>query len=1659
MVLEQARVLLPAASPVPRAMRCITHVRILEDEDGVENMLWEEGEEQEAGKKASVGGTVPARAFRDAGVLTTRSCCAPASLLNFGGPRESRPQLLRKETFANMSRIEKMSIQGVRSFGIEDKDKQIITFFSPLTILVGPNGAGKTTIIECLKYICTGDFPPGTKGNTFVHDPKVAQETDVRAQIRLQFRDVNGELVAVQRSMLCTQKSKKTEFKTLEGVITRTKHGEKVSLSSKCAEIDREMISSLGVSKSVLNNVIFCHQEDSNWPLSEGKALKQKFDEIFSATRYIKALETLRQVRQTQGQKVKECQTELKYLKQNKEKACEIRDQITSKEAQLTSSREIVKSYENELDPLKNRLKEIEQNLSKIMRLDNEIKALESRKKQMEKDNSELEQKMEKVFQGSDEQLNDLYHNHQRTVREKERRLVDCQRELEKLNKESRLLNQEKSELLVEQGRLQLQADRHQEHMQARDSLIQALATQLELDGFELGPFSERQIKNFHKLVRERQEKESETASQLLNDFTRKEALKQKQIDEIRDKKTGLGRIIELKSEILTKKQNELKNVKYELQQLEGSSDRILELDQELTKAERELSKAEKNSNVETLKTEVISLQNEKADLDRTLRKLDQEMEQLNHHTAARTQMEMLNKDKADKDEQIRKIKYRHSDELTSLLGYFPNKKQLEDWLHSKSKEINQTRDRLAKLNKELASAEQNKNHINIELKRKEEQLSSYEDKLFDVCGSQDFESDLDRLKEEIEKSSKQRAMLAGATAVYSQFITQLTDENQSCCPVCQRGFQTEAELQEVISDLQSKLRLAPDKLKSTESELKKKEKRRDEMLGLVPMRQSIIDLKEKEIPELRNKLQNVNRDIQRLKNDIEEQETLLGAIIPEEESAKVCLTDVTIMERLQMELKDVERKIAQQAAKLQGLDLDRSVQQVNQEKQEKQHKLDTVSSKIELNRKLIQDQQEQIQHLKSTANELKSEKLQISTNLQRRQQLEEQTVELSTEVQSLYREIKDAKEQLSPLETTLEKFQQEKEELINKKNTSHKIAQDKINEIKEKVKNIHSYMKDIENYIQDGKDDYKKQKETELNKVIAQISECEKHKEKINKEMGIMRQDIDTQKIQERWLQDNLTLRKRNEELKEVEEERKQHLKEMGQMQVLQMKNEHQKLEEKIDNIKRNHSLAIGRQKGYEEEIIHFKKELREPQFRDAEEKYREMMIIMRTTELVNKDLDIYYKTLDQAIMKFHSMKMEEINKIIRDLWRSTYRGQDIEYIEIRSDADENVSASDKRRNYNYRVVMLKGDTALDMRGRCSAGQKVLASLIIRLALAETFCLNCGILALDEPTTNLDRENIESLAHALVEIIKSRSQQRNFQLLVITHDEDFVELLGRSEYVEKFYRIKKNIEQCSEIVTCSEGKAADFRISRNFSSSNSVPDSVAHRLEQHCYWSTFLKASTRMSQDTGSMALFLTVVVVLTCFGGLASPNPVPSSSSLKELIEELVNITQNQKVSACGPSSEGAGVRGSQGRSPEDCKAPSASVTCPPTLALASFTQGSSLTGCGTQYFSLSPKPLDSGKGGLGTLKVPLCNGSMVWSLNLTSSMYCAALDSLISISNCSVIHRTKRMLSALCPHKPSAKHVSSEYVRDTKIEVAQFLKDLLRHSRIVFRNGSYN
>ena len=73
-------------------------------------------------------------------------------------------------------------------------------------------------------------------------------------------------------------------------------------------------------------------------------------------------------------------------------------------------------------------------------------------------------------------------------------------------------------------------------------------------------------------------------------------------------------------------------------------------------------------------------------------------------------------------------------------------------------------------------------------------------------------------------------------------------------------------------------------------------------------------------------------------------------------------------------------------------------------------------------------------------------------------------------------------------------------------------------------------------------------------------------------------------------------------------------------------------------------------------------------------------------------------------------------------------------------------------------------------------------------------------MIALDEPTTNLDRDNIKSLAESLNGIIKTRAAQRNFQLIVITHDEEFLKFMRCSDFCDTYYRVSRDDKQKSVI-------------------------------------------------------------------------------------------------------------------------------------------------------------------------------------------------------------------------------------------------------------------
>ena len=90
----------------------------------------------------------------------------------------------------------------------------------------------------------------------------------------------------------------------------------------------------MGVSQAVLQNVIFCHQEESNWIFGDPKTLKDKFDAIFASTRYSKALDHIKLTLKSLRDEIKEYEKEEAGQKVHKQRAHEFTQKLRGFEHQ-----------------------------------------------------------------------------------------------------------------------------------------------------------------------------------------------------------------------------------------------------------------------------------------------------------------------------------------------------------------------------------------------------------------------------------------------------------------------------------------------------------------------------------------------------------------------------------------------------------------------------------------------------------------------------------------------------------------------------------------------------------------------------------------------------------------------------------------------------------------------------------------------------------------------------------------------------------------------------------------------------------------------------------------------------------------------------------------------------------------------------------------------------------------------------------------------------------------------------------------------------------------------------------------------------------------------------------------------------------------------------
>lgn len=110
-------------------------------------------------------------------------------------------------------------------------------------------------------------------------------------------------------------------------------------------------------------------------PLSEGAVLKKKFDDIFAATKYTKALETIRKLKNEMASELKEKKGEHSLLKERTETAATLKKQVghaTEKKAEIEERIRAAQAREAELDE---EMKALDATYNKIKNLADQMKA------------------------------------------------------------------------------------------------------------------------------------------------------------------------------------------------------------------------------------------------------------------------------------------------------------------------------------------------------------------------------------------------------------------------------------------------------------------------------------------------------------------------------------------------------------------------------------------------------------------------------------------------------------------------------------------------------------------------------------------------------------------------------------------------------------------------------------------------------------------------------------------------------------------------------------------------------------------------------------------------------------------------------------------------------------------------------------------------------------------------------------------------------------------------------------------------------------------------------------------------------------------------------------------------------------------------------------
>lgn len=1297
--------------------------------------------------------------------------------------------------------IDKLSILGIRSF--DYKQGSTIQFLAPLTLIVGYNGAGKTTIIECLKYATTGDLPTNSKtSGAFIHDPALNNEREMFAQVKLSFKSTAGARMVVTRSLQLSVKKSQRQQKTLETILLMSRAGERTTISSRAAELDKILPQYLGVSKSVLEYVIFCHQEDSLWPLSDSSSLKKRFDDIFEATRYTKAIENIAILRKKQKAELEKKRILAQHAKEDKDRGARAEkraeqlssetDELRDKAMQIEADR---KKAVDEADAAWSKYSKFATIVGKLETSRREAKSLESHLQDLREHMKEMED--------SDERLQDILDQYEERMRQLKQESGEIMQSYSGLQRDVESNRKEMGIKQAEVGRYQAQRDTFERQVKNRAELIKDTARRHSIRGFDLEvtdehvrDFMERisrmardQNRAFEKARQESQE-ETQNAQRILNEIqARKASLNQ-------DKESARSQIPNNDKKI-TALQASLDAISVDEGSMSLLQTTLNDVNQRLEKHKTSFGSANWDAQVSSSNEKLRQLEEQHT-------RLNAELVQGTKHAGDTARLEFLHKELVDRQKSLDTMTGAHGSKISRVVGDEWTPATIErgytDVLEHKKLEARDAENQRDGVSRELELLESKMIATKDEIKRQQKIKQDAEKKVKDVIETE--AEDYPEILRDLEANNNAMGADAASQGALLNFYKDSLNiaDQHGACKLCMRAWKNDKEKTTFKTNLEKKLKAIVDQEFAKEAEQTK-----EDLANVRNLRSDYdawLRLKNVEIPAMQKELHDLEAKRAEVLGEIERREAIVSECQGSKRDVEALQKTVQNISKYRTDIDAFKAQIADMEGK-QNVGGDyRALAQI-------QSDLETVNDQSRRAKMAHQQLVDERDQTKATITSLELESRDVQSKFSSANYQLKEKSSLQTQVEDLKTSTNEQRESMRRIDSSLQDIapqiaqaQETYDDACRRGDQRVREMQQEAAKVSESLSELKTFEKEINTYLDRGGPQQLATSKREVEHLEGEISQLEQEKMRITADIKKIEDQLRNQDETRRAINDNLRFRRTKKELDAVRVEIMELEAQDAEKDKVKWEREAQKWDGKRALLAAEAASTVGVIRTKDEQLNEILKDW-ETDYKDAAEKYRRANIEVETTRHVVDDLGKYSGALDKAIMKFHSLKMEEVNRIIEELWRKTYQGTDVDAIMIRSDNETNKG----NRTYNYRVCMVKGDAEMDMRGRCSAGQKVLASIIIRLALAECFGVNCGIIALDEPTTNLDRDNIRALAESLSEIIRIRRRQANFQLIVITHDEEFLRMMNVADFVDNYYRVSRDSNMQSMIEKQSIGE------------------------------------------------------------------------------------------------------------------------------------------------------------------------------------------------------------------------------------------------------------